>query len=756
MGAVYLASQKGRQVAVKVFLPASALEQADQVNFLKRLEEVLTWGASLDHPHILRVLEHGSYSGLVYQVTPYIPGESLAALLDRSGALPFVQIQHYLEQLAAALDYAHTRGILHRDIKPGNILLTSAGDVLLTDFGLAGLTTEKNFASARRAMPGMLNAIAPEYVLSKTVDQRADLYSLGAVLYQMVTGSPPFQGNSLAEVAMKHAKAAPPSPRSLRSDLPQAAEQVILRALAKRPDDRYAHACDLASAFRLAIEAALPSENQETNPLARLADLAGSTSPTTARMAAPRGGSLFDPKWRTLVQPPATGELQGSERAAEQLQPASTTTSGLTMPSLEQQPAGPLAQANLAEMAGSAGPGTQQIFSPEASPSEFSVPPTPTGNGLKRAGLLRFANLQAGASDQLSTQDQNQATQPPDPDGSLQLAEKQVNDTEELRLSSSQATQEATGALPSFPGNDNNTGTIKRTESVKIIQMPVAGQPGRFMTGFLPAVPPEQTTETTKKRGSKRWKIASLLLAVLVIVAGAGAFWALRSQNKPTSPTVQVTPNLNGSATARATATAAANIIYSDSLSQNIRNWPVGSQGWYTCAFEDGAYHITNNDKHRSAPALLPGETVSRPFTYNLTMEQIKGDETSPNNQFGMILNATIQTINGKQIDKFYAFEVVNKASGQYQFWKYDNSKNGSPWTMLWTKNFGKEFKQGSGPSHVNTLKVIASGKMFTFMVNGKQVGTWKDSSFSTGSVGMLVNLEGAEVAFSNLLLTYS
>lgn len=759
MGTVYLASHKGRQVAVKVFLPASALEQADQENFRKRLDEVLTWGASLDHPHILSILEHSSRENLVYQVTPYIQGESLAALLDRSGPLPFVQIQHYLEQLAAALDYAHTRGVLHRDLKPGNILLTPAGDVLLTDFGLAGLTTEKNFASVRRAMPGMLNAIAPEYVLNKTVDQRADLYSLGAVLYQMVTGSPPFQGDSLAEVAMKHVRAAPPSPRSLRNDLPQAAEQVMLRALAKRPDDRYAHAPDLASAFRLAIEAVLLPTNQPTNALSALVDLAGSTTTTTGRMAAPRGGGLFDPKWRAFAPLPAAGEQAGNEGAAEKRRSAAAATSALTTPSLEQPPANPLTQANLAELAGLDNSVTQQAFPQEAFANEFTVPPTPTDSGLKGTGLLRFASTPAGANDQLPAQDQSQATQPPDSDGSLRLAEQQVNDTEGLRLGASQIAQEATGPLPRLANNDDTKETKKLTESVKIIQMPVAGQPGRFVTGFLPAVSPEQTAGATKRRGSKRLKIASLLLAVLVVAAGAGAFWALRGQSSSTSPAVRATPDLNSSATARASATTAANIIYSDNLSQNTRNWPEGSQGWYTCAFEDGAYHITNNDKHRSAPALLPGETVNRPFTYTLTMEQIKGDLTSPNNQFGMILNAAIQTVNGKQIDRFYAFEIVNKAGGQYQFWKYDNSKNsknGSPWTTLWTKNFGKEFKQGSGPSHVNTVKVIASGTMFTFIVNGKQVGTWKDSSFSTGSVGMLVNLNGAEVAFSNLLLTYS
>jgi hypothetical protein len=154
----------------------------------------------------------------------------------------------------------------------------------------------------------------------------------------------------------------------------------------------------------------------------------------------------------------------------------------------------------------------------------------------------------------------------------------------------------------------------------------------------------------------------------------------------------------------------------------------------------------------------LPDAPLNGPFTYTLTMEQVKGDLTSSSNLFGMILYATVQNPPGKpQVDTFYAFEIQNNAGGQYQFWKYDNSKNtSSPWNELWTKNFGKEFKQGSGPSHVNTVKIIATGKMFTFIVNNKQVGTWKDHSFSSGTAGMLVNLDGAEVAFSHLLLTHS
>jgi hypothetical protein len=256
-------------------------------------------------------------------------------------------------------------------------------------------------------------------------------------------------------------------------------------------------------------------------------------------------------------------------------------------------------------------------------------------------------------------------------------------------------------------------------------------------------------------------RVISLALAIIVVAAGSGVFLALRSRGNQTSqaPGTQATPNLQVTAEAQTSATANANIIFSDTLSQNTNQlWPTGSQNWYTCAFQNGAYHITNHDKQKSASVLLPNKTINGPFTYSLTMEQIKGDQTAPNNLFGMILYTTVQNAPNKpQVDTFYAFEILNSSNGQYEFWKYDNSKNPpNPWNQLWSKNFGKEFKQGSGPSHVNTVKIIATGSTFAFIVNGKQVGTWKDHSFSAGSVGMLVNLNGSEVAFSNLLLTYS
>jgi len=133
-------------------------------------------------------------------------------------------------------------------------------------------------------------------------------------------------------------------------------------------------------------------------------------------------------------------------------------------------------------------------------------------------------------------------------------------------------------------------------------------------------------------------------------------------------------------------------------------------------------------------------------------MQEIKGDDSSFNNSFGMILCFNQHSKNGKTITTFYSFEVVNTKNGEYQFWKYDDS-NGSPWQKIWHHVFENEFHLGH---RTNTFQVVADSKKLTFIVNGKQVGTTQDGSISGGSVGMLVNLHGTEVAFTNLELTHN
>jgi hypothetical protein len=121
-----------------------------------------------------------------------------------------------------------------------------------------------------------------------------------------------------------------------------------------------------------------------------------------------------------------------------------------------------------------------------------------------------------------------------------------------------------------------------------------------------------------------------------------------------------------------------------------------------------------------------------------------------------MILRFNQQTKGRKTITTFYSFEAVNTAGGEYRFYKYDNSQGTSinPWTMLWHQSFGKEFHRGHSMTSINTFKIFANGNSFTFTVNGKDVGSFKDNSFKTGTVGMLVNLNGTEAAFSNMLIT--
>jgi hypothetical protein len=136
-------------------------------------------------------------------------------------------------------------------------------------------------------------------------------------------------------------------------------------------------------------------------------------------------------------------------------------------------------------------------------------------------------------------------------------------------------------------------------------------------------------------------------------------------------------------------------------------------------------------------------------------MEEIKGNDSTTSNSFGLIFRFNSTTKAGKNVVTFYSFEVSNTKGGKYEFWKYDSSQ-ATPWRSLWQAPFGGEYKVGQGPTKVNTFSVSENGKTFVFTVNGKKVGTSQDGSFPTGTVGMLVNLKGTEVAFTNLLITHS
>jgi serine/threonine protein kinase len=233
-----------RHVAVKILSPTFVGEQAFLARFVREAQAV----ARLDHPNILPVYDFDRQNDLVYIVMQYVDSGSLDDLLGQP--LPFDLTLHILEQVGSALSHAHQRGIVHRDVKPGNILLGPDNWVLLTDFGLVKiLETPANLTPSGMSL-GTPAYMAPEQVAGEQVDQRADIYSLGATLYQMVTGRVPFEGGTGMAVAFKHLSEALVPPRRLNPHLSAAVDKVIVKALSKEPDLRYQTVDELVAAFR--------------------------------------------------------------------------------------------------------------------------------------------------------------------------------------------------------------------------------------------------------------------------------------------------------------------------------------------------------------------------------------------------------------------------------------------------------------------------------------------------------------------------
>ena len=238
-----------RTVAVKVLRPELAVSLGAE-RFLREIE----LAAGLQHPHIVPVYDSGAGDGLLFYVMPLVDGEPLSARIAREGALPVAEATRIAREIAGALAYAHERGIIHRDIKPENILL-SGNHALVADFGIARAvqSAAAGGITATGMAVGTPMYMSPEQALgSADVDARSDIYSLGCVLYEMLTGQQPFSGVSLQAILAQSITAPRPRARKIRRDVPVAVDDVVVTALAKEPTDRYA----TAAAFDAALAAA--------------------------------------------------------------------------------------------------------------------------------------------------------------------------------------------------------------------------------------------------------------------------------------------------------------------------------------------------------------------------------------------------------------------------------------------------------------------------------------------------------------------
>jgi tRNA A-37 threonylcarbamoyl transferase component Bud32 len=302
MATVYKGYQRDieRYVAIKVLPPHPGQDE----QFVDRFRLEARTIARLQHPHILPLYDYGTDDNILYLVMAYVDGGSLHDYVRRE-PLPLPEVERLLSQVSSALDYAHRQGVVHRDIKPDNILMDKEGNAILADFGIVKILESGNALTVTGGLMGTPAYMAPEQGQGLPVDSRSDLYSLGVVLYEMLAGAPPFNADTPMQLVFKQINAPVPDIRALRPELPAALTNVLVRALAKEPNQRYQTGGALLDDFRRAVQgAALAAQDVGSEtlvPAAGTAYNAGTPTPMTgAQTPVPGTG------W---VQTPTGGQM---------------------------------------------------------------------------------------------------------------------------------------------------------------------------------------------------------------------------------------------------------------------------------------------------------------------------------------------------------------------------------------------------------------------------------------------------------------
>jgi len=268
MAVVYRAAdvRLDRQVALKVLAPELTKDSGFRQRFIRESRA----GASVDHPNIIPVFEAGEAEGVLFIAMRFVAGRDVRALLEREGPLPPVRAVSIATQIASALDTAHARGLVHRDVKPANMLLGTVGSgttpdhVYLSDFGLSKISASAVSLTGTGQFLGTIDYMSPEQVEGRQIDGRTDQYALACATFEMLTGRPPFQRDQDLAVMWAQVSAPPPSASELRRELPAAVDPVIAKALAKAPEHRHASCLEFAAALGAAC--ALSTRGQGGRP----------------------------------------------------------------------------------------------------------------------------------------------------------------------------------------------------------------------------------------------------------------------------------------------------------------------------------------------------------------------------------------------------------------------------------------------------------------------------------------------------------
>jgi pSer/pThr/pTyr-binding forkhead associated (FHA) protein len=288
MGIVYRADELALQrlVALKLILPEYSREE----RFRERFRRESKAAAAIDHQNVIPIFDAGDEDGLLYITMRLVEGTDLRALIAERGHIEPLRAARIVRQVGAALDAAHARGMVHRDVKPSNVLLGREGHVYLSDFGLAKHAASAGALTRHGSIVARAEYVAPEQVLNKRVDARADVYALGCLLFEALTGEPPFARWREGPQALAHLEAPRPSPTDVRPDLPREFDEVVHRAMATEPDERYPSAGDLGQAALVAaggLRRARPWSFVGTGEAAPVSDPQSEPEPLAAAPRAP-------------------------------------------------------------------------------------------------------------------------------------------------------------------------------------------------------------------------------------------------------------------------------------------------------------------------------------------------------------------------------------------------------------------------------------------------------------------------------------
>ncbi|GMA35691.1 hypothetical protein GCM10025876_18950 [Demequina litorisediminis] len=313
----------GRTVAIKILRADLARDPSFQTRFRREAQAA----AGLNHPSIVAVYDtgedhtsgaDGNPQAVPYIVMEYVEGHTVRDILKGDVAAPIDEAVEIATGVLTALDYAHHAGLVHRDIKPANVMLTPTGAVKVMDFGIArALADAGNTMTQTQAVVGTAQYLSPEQARGETVDARSDLYSAGCLLFELLTGRPPFIGDSPVSVAYQHVREEAPAPSAFASDVPQALDQVVLRALAKNRDQRYATAQEFLGDLRAVMGGGTVSAATGAVGLGSAAFGAGAAGVAAAGLAAGSAEDIAEQPTQAMPVTPGGPETDATEVMAQ-------------------------------------------------------------------------------------------------------------------------------------------------------------------------------------------------------------------------------------------------------------------------------------------------------------------------------------------------------------------------------------------------------------------------------------------------------